>query len=226
VVGADWRIVGTADLTGNGSADLLWQHQTDGAVILHTYEGTTLTGAQVIPLLPDTPWRVVATGDVDGDGHNDIIWHHEASGQVYIWYMSATPEGQAVFLNGSYVTHADMTTPVTLNPAARTEWRIAGAGDVSGDGKLDLIWRNVVTGAAIAWTLDNAMFTGTVDWGIVNPAWQLRGVGYYAGDAAADLVWQHAETGQIYLWVREAGELVPNTSVGATQLTWQIVGAR
>ena len=224
IVGADWRVVGTSDLSGDNKADLLWQNQTDGSVSLHAYDGFTPTGTQAIPVGANTPWRIMATADFNGDTRADIVWQNFTSGQVYVWSMNASG-GLASFAIGSYVTTADLS-PVTLNPTARTEWRIAGAGDFNGDGKRDLVWRNIATGAVTVWTLDGTVLTGSLNYGIVDLAWQLHGVGNYYGDGTPDLVWRHTGTGQVYLWVRDNGALLPNTSLGTTSVAWQVVGAK
>jgi hypothetical protein len=224
IVGPDWKIVGTSDLTGDAQVDLLWQHQTSGEVILQGFNGTTRVSGQVIPVAPNTPWRIRATGDVNGDGRADLVWQNDTTGQIYIWFMSATG-GVAQFASGAFVTAADLS-PMTLNPTARTEWRIAGSGDFNADGQLDLVWRNLVSGATAVWTLQGNVFTGSLNYGAVSLAWQLRAVGDYYGDAAPDLVWQHTGTGQLYLWVRQAGALLPGTGLGSTNPIWSVVGAR
>jgi hypothetical protein len=226
LVGPDWRIVATSDLTGDQKADLLWQHQTTGAVMMQAFEGTTRIGSQAIPIAANTPWRIRATGDFNGDGRADIVWQNATSGQVYIWHMKVSSGGIAEFDSGTYVTHPDLSSPVTLNPMARTEWQIAGAGDFDGDGKQDLAWRNLSTGALTTWLLDGAVLTGSISYAPVNLAWQLRAVGDYYGDAAPDLVWQNTTTGELYLWVRDAGALLPDTSLGFTNLAWAVVGAK
>jgi len=39
-------------------------------------------------------------------------------------------------------------------------WQIAGTGDYNGDGKVDLLWRNRVTGVNAVWYMDGVTWTG------------------------------------------------------------------
>ncbi|HQW38672.1 MAG TPA: hypothetical protein PLO00_08140, partial [Usitatibacteraceae bacterium] len=57
VVPAGWALVGTADYTGDGKADLLWRF-TDGSISLWTMNGATVTGYPSVPN-PGGTWQIV-----------------------------------------------------------------------------------------------------------------------------------------------------------------------
>ena len=40
-------------------------------------------------------------------------------------------------------------------------WQIAGIGDMTGDGKADVIWRNGSNGAVAVWVMNGTTVTGT-----------------------------------------------------------------
>ena len=76
-----WKVVGTADLNGDGHPDLLWQHQTAGMVVVWHLNGTGyLDGATIVPSM-DPAWKVVGSADLNGDGHPDLLWQHQTRGE-------------------------------------------------------------------------------------------------------------------------------------------------
>ena len=59
-------IVGSADVTANGSA-----------------------------IRPDATWHIVEVGDFNGDGQSDILWHND-NGALSEWLMNGTTIGQSL----------------------------------------------------------------------------------------------------------------------------------
>src|SRR5262245_19410367 len=67
------------------------------------------------------------------------------------------------------------------------------AGDVNGDGKADLLWRNVGTGEVQVWFLKGATVQGEASFGQVSLDWQIEGVGDFNGDGKADVLWRQVK---------------------------------
>jgi glucose/arabinose dehydrogenase len=111
----DWHIVGAGDLNGDGSPDLLWQHQTTGLISawfmngLSRVSGVLLTPGQVT----DTNWKIRAIADMNGDRRLDIIWQNQFTGVLSVWLMNGT------------VRSGD---GLRLDPASvdDTDWQIVG----------------------------------------------------------------------------------------------------
>jgi len=117
LIGASWfnpagpsdpgyKVVGIGDFNGDGSPDLLFQHQTTAKMAVWYANGATMTGAALLsPSAPtDTNWRVAGLMDADGDGQVDIIVRHRLSGGVMAWFM-----------NGVTVSSTQWFTPTGLS---------------------------------------------------------------------------------------------------------------
>ena len=117
-------------------------------------------------------------------------------GPNYVWFM-----------NGA--TRLDGTG---LELAPDVHWRIVGVGDFNGDGKPDLVWRNVVTGENRLWYLQGVTKSAEA----ALPAdpdvnWQIVEVGDMNGDRKLDLIWRHATTGANRVWYLGYDAATPNT---------------
>ena len=104
--GSGWKAVATADLSGDGFADILFQH-TSGKLAAWLLTGTNFTSS--VLLRGGQPaangWRVAGTRDVDQDGNIDIVWENTA-GRRAVWFMEGTNFKQSVSLQNTASTPA------------------------------------------------------------------------------------------------------------------------
>jgi hypothetical protein len=188
----NWQLRAIADVDGDGRPDLLWQHRVEGwvAVWLMNSGGTLREARLLNPIkTPDPNWQLVGASDLDGDGHPDLIWHHSVFGYLATWLMNGTTMREARALSPSPVNYSS--------------WRLAGIGDINGDGRPDLIWQHRQTGAIVGWLMNGTQMTAPAafDPGIVSdPDWQIKLVGDLDGDGQPDLLWQHKTRGYIAVW--------------------------
>jgi hypothetical protein len=105
VTDANWLLVGTADMDGSGSRDLVWRHEGDGRIAVWLMNGaafssaTGTTPAQV----PDTSWKIRGVGDINNDGRADLLWQHASDGRVAAWLMNGLTQVSGVALTPSQV---------------------------------------------------------------------------------------------------------------------------
>jgi 20S proteasome alpha/beta subunit len=83
---ASWRLVGAADLSGDGRSEMLWQN-SDGAV--STWQvGASGTLATSVPGNPGAAWQLTGAADVNGDGKSDLLFANPTTDQEQVWLMN------------------------------------------------------------------------------------------------------------------------------------------
>jgi Ca2+-binding RTX toxin-like protein len=202
------------DFNGDGRSDILWRN-VDGTLsnwLGQANGGFVANNANAAVFVP-TAWSVVGTGDFNGDGRDDILWRN-TDGTVSNWL------GQA---NGGFVAN-DANAAVVV-PIA---WSVVGTGDFNGDGRDDILWRNV-DGTVTDW-LGNANGGFTPNDAnaarFVPTEWHVVGTGDFNGDGREDVLWRN-ENGQLSDWLGQAnGGFMLNDAVALTSVStdWFVAG--
>jgi glucose/arabinose dehydrogenase len=163
----NWAIRAIADMNGDGKPDLIWQHQTDGWLVVWMMNGTTyVEGRYLSPnRVADTNWCITAAADFNGDGDNDLLWQHARTGLMTVWLM-----------NGTTFVGQGLISP---NIVPDTNWEIKVVLDVDGNGTPDFIWHHQTTGSLVVWFMNGTTLLSTrsltpprvpdIGWQIVAP---------------------------------------------------------
>jgi hypothetical protein len=183
----NWRIAGTGDVNDDGRSDIVWQYENqssasdplNGATDVWDMNGDVVADQNLtIQVAGSANWKVAAAGDFNGDGAADILFRYDnggdgsdpLNGDLYI-YQSGGAQGASSASGGLVAQQVG------------DDWALVAAADYSGDGKTDLLFRNLSdpnapVGALVEWQMDglNVAAQGPVgaqpastNWTVVNP---------------------------------------------------------
>jgi hypothetical protein len=103
------------------------------------------TGGAIVTL-PGTAWDIRGLADFDGDQKADILWRNNTTGDLYVWFLDGP-----TLIGASYLTPSKLADP---------NWKIVRVADFNADGKVDILWHNVVGGDLYVWFMNGTVQTG------------------------------------------------------------------
>ncbi len=218
--GPNFRIIGVADLNGNGKSDLVYQslvsdpQQIFGDV--HVWPDF-VSASDVFLRSVKLSWLVQSVGDLDGDGYGDLVLRFTGddgtpndTGVSYIW-----------FTNGNSVAQ------VRKRGGAPLSWSLLGAADINADGADDMVY--IAPGGQIHVLMATAARTcANVPAGTLPEGYTALQVGDFSGRHLGDILMRNNVTGDVRLLTLSAVSMVlppatanpddPNASCTSTSL--------
>ena len=149
-------LLGMGDLSGDGHPDLV-SRTTDGRLWLHRGDGA---GHVVSTVSIGTGWSgfraITATGDLNGDSIPDLLAVRASDSAMFVYPGTASGTlGARIAIAGSWSGYSDFI----------------GAGDVTGDGRDDVVARRTSDGALVVFAgndmaslTQHSVVTGTATW--------------------------------------------------------------
>lgn len=169
-VGSSWGVAGSADITGDGKADILWRN-TAGELVSWDSGGGGVVG-RYLGAVP-TNYKIEQVADFTGDGKADVLWR-DVNGEVTLWLS-----GPGAVFREAVVAEAG------------PDWSLVASGDFNGDGRSDVLWRNGA-GELSLWTATGLGFNGEIV-GSQSLDWSALGAGDFNGDGLADVMWRKSD---------------------------------
>lgn len=177
------------DMNGDRQADIFWQNQVTGNNSIWQMHGTAISKPDPLPMLDPLFWQVRARGDFNGDGVTDVFWRNQSSGENRMWLFNE---------NGQ------VSDSVDLVKVASQGWEPVAQGDVNGDGKDDLVWRNALKGTNAVWLMSaegpvaRSAITAELD-----KNWQITASADMNADGNDDIIWRNQMTGENRVWAMD-----------------------
>lgn len=164
---------------------ILMRRTTDRRWFSHrlAFDNTSATTDEegFVSLTRNGAFETVSRADFDGDGEADVMLRATRGGKKGRWSV-ATLSGATITSKGS----VEMTRD--------TDFQIVSSGDFDGDGKADLLLRNVVDGTWLIYLLDTKTITGTSLLELSTDLTDtLAGTGDFNGDGRSDILLRRAD---------------------------------
>lgn len=158
---------------------------------------------QTSPVIAAFRGRIVPLhmhNDANGDRKSDLLWR-DGGTLLDQWFM----DGEKVVY--SYAQSMDAS------------WSVLGTGDLTADGRVDIVWSN---GAELRlWASDGygGYFNNLIR--AYPSGWKFAGIGDIDGDGKSDLLWRDNADTRIAYWIMDGTTLV-RSSVGSMGAAWRL----
>jgi hypothetical protein len=216
-----WEIVAILDFDGDGKADILWQNRVTRELYAMLMDGARIVGQRNLGPPSGTFARMIpqVVGDFVGRGtRNGILWRDPFDGSVCLM-------GIIGFSNGTFLGPLQSPQPIYTEPDQN--WGIVAAADFDGDGKSDILWRNVRTGEVWMMLMDGGTIAtqGSI-YREPNLDWTIASVGDYDGDGKSDILWRNTRTGEVWMMLMNGLSIASQGMVYTMPDTnWYLLGS-
>ena len=188
----------TADLTANGTSDILLQ-STDGTIAAWLMDGLSIAADDTV-VNPGTFWHIATAGSFGGAGDADLVLAGD-DGSLAVWEMT-----------GPTITAG----AVLANPG--TNWHLEGTGNFNGPGLV----LQADDGTVAEWNVNGDTLTGGVIIADPGSFWHVVGTGDFNGDGASGIVLQ-GNDGSVAIWEMNSGTISSAALVANPGTSWHVV---
>lgn len=184
-------ISSSIDDANNATPDaLLWQREASNGVVELSINDKPLLDVNNQPLnlrVGATDWKVISTQDYTNDGRTDVLLEFKEAGQHHLYLLEL--DGSNKVVSQGYIG-GGVNIPEGWNVVSTTK-------DIDGDSKLDLLFRNDVSGQLWKFALDGRdVIASTPVTGTETPMrYDLVDVADVDANGTADLIFRDTQAG-------------------------------
>jgi len=114
------------------------------------------------------------------------------------------------------------TNPANPNPSSPPANFLSYSGDFNGDGKQDILWRNLQTGEVRIWYMSGSSIISNDSVATVGLNWHIVGIGDFDGSGYSDILWEDTVDGSFAIWTMRGDSVASHQFPLPTQ--WTIAG--
>lgn len=197
-----------ADVDGDGRADIVWRNASNvrGWNFLWTMTGEEVLQSRPINVVQGEDWQL-NLGDFDGDGKSDLFWRNPdlLGGYNRVFLMDG-------FDIVSRPVHARLDN----------EYEIKVIGDLNGDKKDDIVWRNSTINQLAIWFMDGAGKVSRWSDGLGNLI--LEGTGDFNGDRTKELILREGNELKVWSLIEGGSNFEESTLSSVAPADWKLAG--
>lgn len=187
------------DFDGDGRSEILLEDASGAFLSALTTDGSDVLDANLVAALDGVPSVLVATGDLDGDRAADLILRRRLDGAVLV-SLGAGPAAQQ---------------PLVWLADLPFSWDVAAVADLDGNGRDDVVVRDLSTRALELWRTDGARVVSRESLPAVELPWEALGAPDLDGNGRHDLLWREIATGRVVAWLMRGAWVLSEVDLGA-----------
>ena len=193
------------------SVTLAWDQSSDHTVAGYRVFYGNYSGNYSQTLNVGLATRATVPNVTAGRTYFFVVTAYTASG------IQSGPSNQVIFRASPGTGRSGPVAAIAATPF------LSYSGDFNGDGKQDILWRNMQTGEVDIWYLKGGSVVSKDRIGVIGLDWTIAGIGDFDGSGFSDILWENSVNGQFGIWVMH-GDSYTGYGFPSQGNQWSIAG--